>query len=71
LHKVGIDFQDVVDKLKEQGPASLAKSWDELIASVTSQLEKAGAEVTTAGAALRTSRVIGAGQQLFRSVGYD
>nr|WP_191057989.1 transaldolase [Geminicoccus harenae] len=49
LQQVGIDFEDVVNGLEEQGLASFAKSWDELIASVTSQLEKAGAEVMPAG----------------------
>jgi transaldolase len=50
LAAIGIDFEDVVDDLEKQGLASFAKSWDELIASVTSQLEKAGAEVMPAGA---------------------
>ena len=50
LEQIGIDFADVVKGLEEQGLVSFAKSWDELIASVTSQLEKAGAEVTTSGA---------------------
>jgi transaldolase len=50
LQRVGVDFADVVTKLEETGLASFAKSWDELIASVTSQLEKAGAEVMPAGA---------------------
>jgi transaldolase len=50
LDQIGIDFADVVKGLEEAGLASFAKSWDELIASVTSQLEKAGAEVTSAGA---------------------
>jgi transaldolase len=50
LERIGIDFEDVVNGLEEQGLASFAKSWDELIASVTGQLEKAGAEVTPAGA---------------------
>jgi transaldolase len=50
LQRVGIDFKDVVDGLEEQGLASFAKSWDELIASVTSQMEKAGAQVMPAGA---------------------
>jgi transaldolase len=50
LQQIGIDFEDVVRVLEEQGLASFAKSWDELIISVTSQLEKAGAEVTPAGA---------------------
>jgi transaldolase len=50
LQRVGIDFEDIVNELEEQGLASFAKSWDELIASVTGQLEKAGAEVMPAGA---------------------
>jgi transaldolase len=50
LEQTGIDFADVVEGLEEQGLASFAKSWDELIASVTGQLEKAGAEVTSEGA---------------------
>ena len=40
LERIGIDFADVVKSLEEQGLASFSKSWDELIASVTSQLEK-------------------------------
>lgn len=50
LRRIGIDFEDVVDDLEQQGLASFAKSWDELIASVTDQLEKAGAQVMPAGA---------------------
>jgi transaldolase len=50
LEKVGVDFTDLVTGLEEAGLASFAKSWDELIASVTSQIEKAGAEVTPSGA---------------------
>ncbi len=50
LQRIGIDFDDVVSGLEEQGLASFAKSWDELIASVTDQLEKAGAEVMPVGA---------------------
>jgi transaldolase len=46
LERIGIDFEDVVNGLEEQGLASFAKSWDE----VTDQLEKTGAEVTPAGA---------------------
>jgi transaldolase len=49
LQRIGIDFEDVVDELEKQGLASFAKSWEELIASVTNQLQNAGAEVTTAG----------------------
>lgn len=50
LQQFGIDFDDVVNGLEQVGLASFTKSWDELIASVTSQLEKAGAEVMPAGA---------------------
>ena len=50
LRRVGIDFAKVVDDLEQQGLASFAKSWEELIASVTDQMEKAGAEVMPAGA---------------------
>jgi transaldolase len=54
LEQIGIDFADVVKGLEEQGLVSFAKSWDELIASVTSQLEKAGAGVTSEGAVTPT-----------------
>ena len=50
LKRVGVDFADIVAGLEEAGLASFTKSWEELIASVTSQLEKAGAEVMPAGA---------------------
>ncbi len=50
LARLGIDMADVATTLEEQGIASFAKSWDELIASVTKQLEKSGAEVMPAGA---------------------
>jgi transaldolase len=50
LKRIGIDFADVVNGLEEQGLASFAESWEELIASVSRQLEKAGAEVMPAGA---------------------
>jgi transaldolase len=50
LLKVGVDLADVALVLEEQGVASFAKSWEELIASVTEQIEKAGASVMPAGA---------------------
>jgi len=50
LARVGVDMADVAETLEAQGVASFAKSWDELIASVTAQLEKSGAEVMPAGA---------------------
>ena len=50
LHRAGVDLADVAETLEEQGVASFTKSWEELIASVTAQLEKAGAAVMPAGA---------------------
>jgi transaldolase len=50
LCRIGVDRTDVANTLEAQGVASFAKSWDELIASVTSRLEKAGASVMPAGA---------------------
>jgi len=50
LARLGVDMADVAAVLEQQGIASFAKSWDELIASVTGQLEKAGAAVMPAGA---------------------
>ncbi len=50
LARLGVDMADVAEVLEQQGIASFAKSWDELIASVTGRLEKAGAEVMPAGA---------------------
>jgi len=50
LARLGVDMADVAAVLEQQGIASFAKSWDELIASVTEQMEKAGAEVMPAGA---------------------
>jgi len=50
LARVGVDMADVAETLEAQGVASFAKSWDELIASVTAQLEKSGAKVMPAGA---------------------
>jgi transaldolase len=50
LSRVGLDIAEVANTLEEQGIASFAKSWDDLIASVMKQIEKAGAVVTPAGA---------------------
>lgn len=50
LAGLGIDMADVESVLEQQGIASFAASWDELIASVTAQLEKKGATVMPAGA---------------------
>jgi transaldolase len=50
LNRVGVSIEEVANTLEEDGIASFAKSWDELINSVTKQIEKAGAVVLPAGA---------------------
>jgi transaldolase len=50
LSRVGVSIEEVANTLEEQGIASFAKSWDELIDSVTEQIEKAGAVVFPGGA---------------------
>ena len=50
LQRVGVDMADVAKLLETQGVASFEKSWEELIASVTEQIEKFGASVMPAGA---------------------
>ncbi len=50
LGQMGVDIADVAETLETQGVASFEKSWDELIESVTKQIEKSGAEVTSEGA---------------------
>jgi transaldolase len=50
LGRVGVDLADVADLLERQGVGSFEKSWEELIASVTEQVEKAGASVVPGGA---------------------
>ena len=41
LATVGVDYQDVVQVLEEEGVAKFEASWTDLIASVTEQLQKA------------------------------
>jgi transaldolase len=50
LSGAGVDLADVAAVLEQQGVESFEKSWEELIASVTGQIEKAGASVMPAGA---------------------
>jgi transaldolase len=49
LKKVGVDMADVAAVLEREGVASFEKSWQGLIGSVTSQIEKAGATVHASG----------------------
>ena len=50
LKTVGIDYDEVVELLEVEGVEKFEQAWTSLIESVTDQLEKAGAQVTPAGA---------------------
>jgi transaldolase len=50
LAALGVDYDDVVQTLEDEGVKKFEDSWGELIEQVTSSLEAAGAEVTPAGA---------------------
>ncbi len=51
LAAVGVDYDDVVQTLEDEGVKKFEDSWGELIEQVTSSLEDAGAEVMPGGAA--------------------
>jgi transaldolase len=51
LKAAGIDYEDVVTVLEREGVQKFEDSWNELIVSVTEQLEKAGADIMPSGAA--------------------
>ena len=51
LKAAGIDYDDVVQVLENEGLDKFKQAWGDLIESVTDQLEKAGADVTPSGAA--------------------
>ena len=57
LAAAGIDYDEVVELLEVEGLKKFEDAWNELIESVTANLDKAGAEVTPAGA----SKPAGAG----------
>jgi transaldolase len=48
LAACGVDIADVTDFLETQGLSSFVKSWDELVASVTAQIDKARAGLAPA-----------------------
>ena len=50
LRQAGVDLADVAAVLEKQGVEAFEKSWEELIASVTQQIEKMGGSVMPAGA---------------------
>ena len=49
LKTAGIDYDDVVQQLEQEGVSKFEDAWNDLIASVTDQLEKAGADVAPDG----------------------
>ena len=51
LAEAGIDYDKVVDQLESEGVSKFEEAWNDLISSVTEQLEKAGADVDPDGAA--------------------
>jgi transaldolase len=51
LQQAGVDYDDVVQVLEDEGLQKFEQAWEDLIESVTDQLEKAGADVMPGGAA--------------------
>ncbi len=49
LKAAGVDYDEVVQQLEEEGVAKFEEAWNSLIESVTQQLEKAGADVAPDG----------------------
>ena len=49
LKAAGIDYDEVVQALEDEGLEKFEQAWDQLIDSVTEQLEKAGAVVSSDG----------------------
>jgi len=49
LDKAGVDYDDVVQVLEDEGLEKFEQAWGDLIESVTDQLEKAGATVSDEG----------------------
>ncbi len=49
LAAAGIDYDDVVQQLEDEGVDKFEQAWNGLIESVTDQLEKAGADISPAG----------------------
>ena len=50
LKAVGVDYDDVVRVLEEEGVDKFEVAWNELIESVTGELERMGADVSSEGA---------------------
>ena len=51
LRSAGVDYDDVVQVLEDEGLEKFEQAWGDLIESVTDQLEKAGADVSADGGA--------------------
>ena len=56
LAALGVDYDDVVQTLEDEGVEKFEDSWNELIEQVTASLRGAGAEVMPAGATGRPAR---------------
>ena len=51
LKAAGIDYDEVVQQLEDEGVKKFEDSWEDLLTSVTQQLEKAGASIAPDGSA--------------------
>ncbi len=49
LGELGVDYDDVVQVLEDEGVEKFAASWNELIESISSELERLGADVDSGG----------------------
>jgi transaldolase len=49
LAELGIDYDDVVKVLEDEGVEKFVASWNELIESIQSELDRLADEVSTAG----------------------
>ncbi len=49
LKAAGVDYDDVVQQLEDEGVQKFEDAWNDLIESVADQLEKAGADVSAGG----------------------
>ncbi len=50
LRELGVDYDDVVRVLEEEGVAKFDAAWEQLVEQVTASIEEAGAEVSPTGA---------------------
>jgi transaldolase len=65
LGELGVDYADVVQVLEDEGVQKFATSWSELIESITTEIERKGAEVTPTG----SSKPAGSGPAAANRIG--